>query len=177
MLKKILIVLGALMLVLVAVIATRPADFRYARSRTMAVPAAAVFAQVDTLSRWNDWSPWAKLDPDCKNTLTGPASGKGASFAWDGNNDVGAGVMTITDSLPPQRVAMKLVFHRPMAGESDVVFTFVPEGDKTVVTWTMSGKNNFMGKAVGLFIDCEKMCGDQFEQGLAAMEKSALSGK
>jgi hypothetical protein len=30
----------------------------------------------------------------------------------------------------------------------------------------MYGKNNFMGKVVSLFMDCDKMCGPQFEKGL-----------
>ena len=68
-----------------------------------------------------------------------------------------------------------LEFKRPFAGTNDVEFSFKPEGAQTVVTWTMTGKSNFMGKAVGLVIDCEKMCGGQFEQGLAGL-KSVVEG-
>ena len=67
-------------------------------------------------------------------------------------------------------VRLKLEFVRPFAGTNDVAFTFKPEGGQTVVSWTMTGKNKFMGKAIGLFIDCEKMCGGQFEQGLASLK-------
>jgi hypothetical protein len=45
-----------------------------------------------------------------------------------------------------------------------------PAGDQTKLSWNMSGKNGFMAKAIGLFMDCEKMCGDQFEKGLANMK-------
>jgi serine/threonine protein kinase HipA of HipAB toxin-antitoxin module len=45
-----------------------------------------------------------------------------------------------------------------------------PAGDQTRLSWNMSGKNGFMAKAIGLFMDCEKMCGDQFEKGLANMK-------
>ena len=34
----------------------------------------------------------------------------------------------------------------------------------------MSGKNNFMGKAFGLFVNCDKMVGGDFEKGLATMK-------
>jgi hypothetical protein len=34
----------------------------------------------------------------------------------------------------------------------------------------MSGRNNFIGKAFGLFVDCDKMVGGQFEKGLASMK-------
>ena len=54
-----------------------------------------------------------------------------------------------------------------MEGTSTVDFTFKPEAGKTVVTWAMYGQNNFMGKMLSLFMDCDKMCGPQFEKGLA----------
>jgi hypothetical protein len=57
-----------------------------------------------------------------------------------------------------------------MAGVCDTEFTFKPEGDQTKVTWTMSGKNDFMGKAFGLFMDCDAMVGGDFEKGLANMK-------
>ena len=31
----------------------------------------------------------------------------------------------------------------------------------------MYGSNGFMGKVMGLFMDCDKMCGPEFEKGLA----------
>jgi hypothetical protein len=47
-----------------------------------------------------------------------------------------------------------------------VQFTFAPEGTGTKVTWAMQSKKPFIGKVVGMFMDCEKMCGDQFSEGL-----------
>jgi hypothetical protein len=64
---------------------------------------------------------------------------------------------------------------RPMEGTSTVDFTFRPEGDRTVVTWAMYGKNNFMGKAMSLFFDCDKICGPQFEKGLADLGRVAAA--
>lgn len=173
MLIKILIGLAVLLLILVVVIATRPGEFRYSRSRTMKVTPAAAFNQVNDFRKWNDWSPWAKLDPNCKNTFPGTTVGKGAIFDWEGNNEVGAGRMTLVESVPNERIAIELAFRKPFAATNAVEFTFKPEGENTVVTWTMSGKSNFVCKAMGLFMDCEKMCGDAFSQGLEAMEKNA----
>lgn len=78
--------------------------------------------------------------------------------------------MTITDSRPNELIRFRLDFLKPMKATNTVKFTFEPEGDQTVVTWSMFGQNNFMAKAIGLFMDCEKMVGDQFEQGLANMK-------
>lgn len=170
MIAKILIGLAVLLTGLAVVISMRPDDFRVSRSATMQATPQAIFEQVNDLRKGQAWSPWVKLDPTCKYTFEGPAAGVGSSVQWSGNNDVGEGKQTIVESRPGERVGMKLEFVRPFAGTNDVEFTFKPEGTGTLVTWTMSGKNNFMSKAVGLVMDCDKMCGDFFVQGLASLK-------
>ena len=113
------------------------------------------------------------MDPKVKNTYSGPASGVGAMCSWDGNSDIGAGSATITESKPGELVRMRMDWKRPMEGMGTVDFTFKPAGDKTVVTWAMYGQNNFVGRVMSVFMDCDKMCGPPFEQGLAALGKVA----
>jgi hypothetical protein len=175
MLIKILIGVAVVIALLVVFIATRPAEFSVSRSAAMIATPAAVFAQLNDFHKWEAWSPWAKMDPNAKSTFEGPTSGEGAKFAWDGNSDVGAGNMTITESVPNDHVRIRLEFVRPFAGVNDTLFTIKPAGDKTNVTWTMSGRNNFITKAISLFMDCEKMVGPQFEKGLASMEQAAAA--
>jgi hypothetical protein len=175
MLIKILIGVAVVIALLAIFIATRPAEFSMSRSATMATTPASVFTQVNDFHKWEAWSPWAKMDPDCKNSFSGPASGKGAKFAWDGNKAVGAGNMEITESAPNDHIRIRLEFVRPFAGVNDTLFTFKPIGDKTNVNWAMSGRNNFITKAISLFMDCDAMVGPQFEQGLASMEAAAVA--
>ena len=78
--------------------------------------------------------------------------------------------MTILDSRPPNSIKIQLDFIKPFKGTSTAEFTFKPQGEQTLVTWSMYGKNNFIAKAIGLFIDCDKMIGGMFEQGLANMK-------
>ena len=170
MFAKILAVLAAIIVVLVIVVALQPADFRIARSATFAAAPATVFAQVNDLHKFQDWSPWAKIDPAAKATFEGPSAGTGASFSWAGNMEVGEGTMTITESHPSDLIRFRLDFRKPMAGTNTAEFTFEPEGDKTVVTWSMSGHNNFLAKAVSLAVNCDKMVGGQFEKGLADLK-------
>jgi len=165
--KPFLLGLVAIIAVLVLVIAVQPSDFRVARSATMAAAPVEVFNQVNNFHNWEAWSPWAKLDPAAKSSFDGPTSGEGASFRWDGNNDVGAGSMRIIESRPHDLIRIQLDFVRPFVATNDVAFTFKPEGDSTAVTWAMAGKKNFMAKAMGLVMDCEEMVGGQFDQGLA----------
>src|SRR5213593_608936 len=171
MIKKILLGLVAVIVIFLIFVAMRPPDFRAERSATIAAPPQALFDQVNDHHNFNKWNPFLKLDPNVKNTYSGPDSGVGAACAWDGNKDIGAGSATITESKPGELVRMRMDWIRPMAGVATVDFTFKPDGDKTVVTWAMYGKNGFMGKLVSLFMDCDKMCGPQFEQGLADLGK------
>jgi uncharacterized protein YndB with AHSA1/START domain len=171
MMLKILLGLVVLIVIFLLVVVTRPADFRVARSATIAAPPAALFSQVNDHRKFAVWNPFLKRDPNVKNAYSGPESGVGAVCSWDGNKEIGAGSATITESKPNELVRLRMDWKRPMEGVATVDFTFKPEGDNTVVTWAMYGKNNFMGKLASLFIDCEKMVGPQFDQGLAELGK------
>jgi uncharacterized protein YndB with AHSA1/START domain len=173
MLKFVLLGLLLVIVVFVIVVSLRPSQFRVTRSATIAAPPEAVFPQINNLHNWEAWSPWAKMDPAAKNSYSGPPEGVGASFAWEGNSKVGAGSMTITDSQPAQLVRFRLDFLKPFKGTNIAEFTLQPDGGQTTVTWAMSGTNNFIGKAIGLFMDCEKMVGGSFEKGLADMKAIA----
>lgn len=173
MLKKILIGLAAVIAVFVVVVALQPAHFTYTRSATIAAAPSAIFPHVNDVKKWEAWSPWAKLDPNMKMSYKGPSAGVGAVSAWAGNSDVGEGSMTVTESRANELVRFRLDFVKPMAGTSTAEFTFKPQGNGTVVAWSMSGENNFMCKAVGLFMNCDKMVGAEFEKGLAELKKIA----
>ncbi len=178
MLPTILIAVAVIVVVFVIVVATRPDDFRVTRSATIAASPAVVFEQVNDFHKWDAWSPWAKLDPTCKNTFNGASAGVGAGFAWAGNKKVGEGRMTITESQPNNLIRIKLEFLKPFKATNTAEFTFTPQGNQTLVTWNMFGKNNFMSKAFGLFVNCDKMIGGDFEKGLAQLKAVAeASGK
>jgi hypothetical protein len=173
----ILIAIAVIVALLVVVIATRPADFSITRSTTVSSSPQAVFPQVNDFHNWEAWSPWAKIDPEMKMTFTGPAAGTGAVYTWTGNNKVGEGRMTIVESRPSDLVRIKLEFLKPFAATNATEFTFQPQGNQTAVTWSMSGKRNFMTKAMSLVMSMEKMLGGQFETGLQQMKAIAEAGK
>jgi len=153
-------------------LSTLPDEFRIERSMTMAAPPEVVFAQVNDFRNWEHWSPWAKLDPNAKNTFEGPETGPGAVFKWAGNNEVGEGAMTITETTPPERLKLRLDFEQPMKDTSDTEFTFKSEGDQTVVTWSMSGRyQNLFGKAFCKLMNMDQMLGDKFIEGLTSMKR------
>lgn len=171
LIKKILLGLAVVVIAFLGIVAVQPSTFRVERSATFAAPPEKVFSQVNDFHNWDAWSPWAKLDPNVKNSFDGPAAGEGAKFHWNGNNDVGEGGMTITESKPGELVRIKLDFIRPMASTSTTEFTFEGEGNQTRINWAMFGENDFMGKAFCLFMNMDKMIGGDFERGLASMKK------
>ena len=173
MLIKVLIAIAVILVLFAVIVTLQPSSFRVARSTSISAPATAVFAQVNDFHRWEAWNPWGKIDPAMQQSYQGAAAGTGAVYTWAGNHEVGVGRMTITDSRPSDLIRIKLEFFKPFAATNQSDFTFKPEGDQTVVTWSMTGTNNFMAKAVHLFMNMDKMVGGQFEKGLAQMKASA----
>jgi len=171
--KRLLIGIVLLAAMFIVVVALQPDDYRLTRQTRIAAPAATVFEQVNDLKKWENWSPWAKLDPNAKVTFSGPQAGPGASFRWDGNDKVGAGTMTITESKPNLRVATRTDFVKPFAGTSNSDFVFSEAGGQTNVIWTMTGRQNFVGKVICLFMSMETMLGPEFERGLAQLKQAA----
>ena len=171
MLKITLISLGVIVVAFLIIAALQPSDFRVTRQAKLAAPASRVFEQVNDLHKWSVWSPWSKMDPNMKESFSGPPAGEGAVQAWEGNAKVGAGRMTIVESRPAQLVRFKLEFFKPFVGTNSAEFSFEPVGDETIVTWSMEGEKNFICKAMGLIVSMDKMCGDHFEQGLANLKQ------
>jgi hypothetical protein len=171
MLKKIglglLVVVGAL----AVVIATRPGEFKVQRTTSISAPAEVVFGYINDFHNWAKWSPWEKRDPNMKKTFEGPPSGAGSIYSWAGNDKVGEGRMTLTDSKPNERVLIKLEFIKPFAATNLTEVALSAAGGTTNVTWTMSGTSNFVGKAFSLVMNMDKMVGGDFEQGLAQLKQ------
>ena len=167
------LVIVLLVVGLLLVIATRPDQFRIQRGVTIAAPINVVFGLVNDFHQWSRWSPWEGRDPDLKRTHDGAPAGTGAVYSWIGNNKVGEGRMTITDSKPGELVIIKLEFIKPWTATNRTEFTFRQQPDGVAVAWAMSGSHNFTGKAFGLLMNMDARIGKDFDQGLALMKKAA----
>jgi uncharacterized protein YndB with AHSA1/START domain len=167
---SIIVAIVVLCVGVVAVAATRPDTFRVERSASIKAPPEKIYAVINDFRQWPSWSPWQKLDPQMKVVNSGPPTGKGAVSEWSGNSKVGAGRTEITEAVPSSRITMKLDMVSPMEGQSIVEYTLEPKGDATNVTWAMHGPQPLIGKVMSLFIDCDKMVGQSFEEGLANLK-------
>jgi hypothetical protein len=166
----VLFALAIVGLLLFVLIAGRPDEFTVMRTATIAAAPEEVFPHVNELRKWDAWSPWAKLDPNAKNSFDGPASGVASTMSWSGNNKIGEGRMAITESRASALIRFRLEFLRPFKATNVAEFTFNSAGNQTEVIWSMTGRNNFFFKLFGLFMDCDKMVGKDFEKGLASLK-------
>ncbi len=173
MLKIVLIVAVLAILGVLALAATRPNTLKVQRAIAIKAPPGRIYALIDDFHRWSAWSPYERKDPGMKRSFAGAASGQGAVYAWDGNNNVGSGRMEIVRADQPSKVVIKLDFSRPMEGHNIATFTLEPDGEATRVTWAMEGPTPFMGKLMGLVFNMDRMIGGDFDTGLANLKAAA----
>lgn len=165
-----LLALAIISILLIVVTAGQPDEFKMSRETRIAAPREKIYPYINDLRAWEAWSPWAKLDPNAKNSFAGPEAGVGASMSWSGNKKIGEGCMTIIASHANQSIGFKLEFVRPFKATNTAEFEFRPAGAETVAVWSMTGKSNFFFKVFGLFMNCDEMAGKDFEKGLASLK-------
>ncbi len=169
--------IGIIVAVLIAAIlifaTTKPDTFRVQRSASIQAPPQKVFALINDFNAWGAWSPWEKKDLAMKRTFGAVTVGKGAHYAWEGNQEVGQGRMEITESEPASKIALKLDFLKPFEAHNTVEFTLAAQGNTTNVTWAMHGPANFMSKLIQVFVSMDSMVGKDFESGLANLKAAA----
>lgn len=157
----------------VAYAATRPDTFKVARSIAIAAPPEHIFPLINDLRRFSSWSPFDKKDPDMARVYSGPEAGPGQRLDWDGDAEIGKGYLAIVAASPASRVDMELNMIKPMKAQNLVTFTLVPQDGATTVTWAMAGSVPLWAKVLHLFVDMDRMCGGEFETGLASLKAMA----
>lgn len=174
---KILGYIGAGLAVAVAAVlvyaATRPDSFRVVRSVTVQAPPERIFPLINDYRQWPLWSPYENKDPDMRRTYGEKTSGEGATYAWEGDGNVGAGNMAIAESRASSLVRIRLNMLEPIEAHNDVVFRLEPQEGATRVTWDMRGPVPYLARIVHLFIDVDRMVGSDFEAGLAKLKAVA----
>lgn len=169
-LKRILIVLAVLAVLIIGGGFLLPSSAHVERSSVINVPQMQVFAMINSFERFNEWSPWAELDPNTKYSFTGPVSGVGASFAWDSADAaVGSGSQQIIESTPPTLVRVQLKF----VGQGDAVafYRLEPMESGTKVTWGFDTEfgNDVIGRWFGYLL-FDRMLGADYEKGLQKLK-------
>ena len=174
---KIFAVIGAVLVAGVTVVlilaVMKPDQFRVSRSAAIKAPPEKIFPLINDFKAWTAWSPYENKDPAMKRTYGSSTSGKGATYAWEGNSNVGAGNMWITDAPAPSKLTLELNMAKPIEAHNIVDFTLVPAGDTTTVTRVMRGEAPYFAKIIHVFFNMDKMVGGDFEAGLAKLKATA----
>jgi hypothetical protein len=181
MVLTIFIGVAVVLVLFVAVVATRPSAYHVERKFEVAVPPDLVFGVLNDLRQFAGvlvlfGSPWEKSDPNMQKSLAGPAAGVGQSYAWNSNKEAGTGKMTIEASVPGRKVGIKLEYLKPMKSTATLALTLASSPTGSLVAWSMDGNHNFLGKAIGMFMDMDKMLGADIEKGLVQL-KTVAEGK
>jgi len=167
--KLIVLVLLALAVLVVGVGAFLPKDFHVERSIVIDASPDLVFDQVNSLRKWDAWSPWIARDPSIENTFAGPEAGVAATVTWTSEKS-GEGTQTITLSERPTRIETVLDFGE--MGQPTAYWTFEPIGDGVQVTWALNGVAS--GPFGGYFAKMmDGWLGADYEDGLARLKEVA----
>ncbi len=138
------------------------------RSVTIAAPPDKVYAVAGSLRRFNEWSPWAGLDPAAEYSFEGPEQGVGQKMSWTSNKpDVGSGSQTVTEAVPNEKVVTELDFGE--MGQATATLTLEPATVGTIVTWGFRSENDgVLERWMSLMFD--RWIGPDYEKGLANLK-------
>lgn len=146
-------------------------DFHVERSVVIAKPVGDVFDYVKYLKNQDNYSYWARLDPQMKKTYTGDDGTVGFVSAWEGNKDVGKGAQEITGIRENERIDYELRFIEPFETTNTSYMTTMSEGpSSTKVTWGMDGRMNYPMNVMMPFMGMDRMLGDQLQAGLTGLK-------
>jgi hypothetical protein len=173
---KTLAIIGVVVIVAIAGIllyaATKPDSFRVQRVVLINAPSDKVFPLINDIKAWTAWSPYEKKDPAMKRTYGAVTAGKGATYAWEGDKNVGQGSIEIVES-GLRKILLKLDFVKPFEAHNMGEFLLEPKGDSTSVTWATYGPSPYISKVVGTFMNIDDLIGRDFEKGLADLKAAA----
>lgn len=172
----VVVLLAVVVIAVLIFAATKPDRFHIERTVSIHAPAERIYPLIENFSNWAKWSPYEKLDPAMKKSLSGAASGVGAVYGWESKGKAGAGRMEITEAEPASKILIKLDFTRPMAASNVATFSLVPTGDTVDVTWAMDGRSSYLSKVMDVVIGLDKMVGKDFQKGLETMKTEAERG-
>jgi uncharacterized protein YndB with AHSA1/START domain len=145
-------------------------NYTVERSVTINKPKQEVFEFLKYLKNQNQFSTWAKKDPNMKRDFKGTDAMPGATASWDGNSDVGKGEQEIKGIVDGEKIDYELRFEKPMKDVAQATITTVADGENsTKVTWSFHGENAYPKTTMNLFMGW--ILGGELQKGLANLKE------
>ncbi len=151
-------------------VATLPSHGVISRSILINASVDKVFPYINTRTVANSWNPWFRKDPQTRITFDGPEEGVGSQTSWVGGNELGTGSATVVQSIPNEKVVVRLEYKEPFQMVQDATYTLTSQGAQTLVEWKVEGETPFLQRALCVFINMDKIVGDVFAQGLSELK-------
>ena len=146
-----------------------PGEVSVSRAVVIKAPPAAVFAQLESLRKWEAWGPWFQRDPFLEKEFSGPERGPGAMLVWRSKKE-GQGKIKITSAVVPGTLRAAVDFGE--GGDAEMAFDLRGTGDgATEVKWTLRADfgSNMARRYFGLLLP--RMAGPDLEAGLASLQQ------
>ena len=166
--KRILFsILGIIALALLVAL-VMPKEYSVEREVTINQPKDSVFTYVKYLKNQDNFSVWAKIDPNMKKTFTGVDGSVGAISAWESENEnVGIGEQEIKKITEGARIDFELRFKVPFESTASAYMATESISSKeTKVKWVFSGNMPYPMNIMLPFMGMDEMLGKDLQQGL-----------
>lgn len=170
MTKKIAFALLGIVVLFLGYVAIQPSDYTISREITINAPVEKIFPYLNNQKLAEKWGPWLEVDPEAKMSYAGPDEGVGARASWDGGKQLGTGSATIVESIPNQKVGIRLEYVKPMNMVQDSEYLIRSSGAQNIVIWKVQGKNGFIGRMMCVFVNMDRTVGEMFEKGLSNLK-------
>lgn len=167
MLLKIVIFLAVILVGVLVYAAILPSQMFVEREIQISASPDVIFPYINNSKKANDWMPWKDSDTQMTMTYSGPDDGVGSKSTWQSQGQMGTGEALVVESVHNQQVKTKLTYVKPFTMEQLAEISLTPVDSKaTRVKWNVRGEKSYMFRLIGIFLNCDKMIGAEFEKGL-----------
>ncbi len=170
MVRRVLIALFVVFALFFTYIALESPEYKISREIKITASPEVIFPFINNSRKADEWMPWKDSDPSVKMTYSGPEEGVGATSEWNSTGSMGTGSARVVESLLNEQVKTELNYAKPMKMEQTALISLIPEKEGTIVRWSVTGQNNFVGRLFCFFIDMDKFVGGEFEKGLSKLK-------
>ncbi len=169
--KRILLFIVSLIVIALVVALFVSKDLNVSKEVVINKPKQQVFDYIKLIKNQPNYSVWAKMDPNIKTSFTGTDGAVGFVNTWEGNKDVGKGSQTITGIVEGEKLDTELKFIEPWPSTAKAFMNAKAINDSTTkVAWGFESKMAYPMNLMKLFMNMEKMLGDDYEKGLANLK-------
>lgn len=165
------IIFVSLILLIFIIAAIAPKSYVVTRKAMFSNTPEAVFDYVRRLLLQENYSKWVMTDPDKKITTKGTDGEVGFIYAWDGNKQAGAGEQEILTVTPSGFLETEVRFIRPFKGLANITMELKSLAPNTELTWTFKSAMPYPMNIMLLFLNMEKMLGNDMEFSLQNLKK------